>query len=104
MKDTYGSKLSGTIFHSDRGSQYTSEAFKEALADSGMLQSLSGTGHCFDNARMESFFATLKKEKIYRIAAYKLTREEVKTMPRFNSSNKNLLFRKKQRSRFTRSR
>ena len=45
-----------------------------------MKQSLSGTGHCFDNARMESFFATLKKEKIYRIAAYKLTREEVKTI------------------------
>ena len=80
LKETYGSKLSGTIFHSDRGSQYTSEAFKEALADSGMQQSLSGTGHCFDNARMESFFATLKKEKIYRIAAYKLTREEVKTI------------------------
>ena len=80
LKESYGSKLSGAIFHSDRGSQYTSEAFKKALADSGMIQSLSGTGHCFDNARMESFFATLKKEKIYRIAAYKLTREEVKTI------------------------
>ena len=80
MKELYGKRLAGTIFHSDRGSQYTSEAFREALADSGMKQSLSGTGHCFDNARMESFFATLKKEKIYRIAAYKLTREEVKTI------------------------
>ncbi len=80
LKDAYGSKLNGTIFHSDRGSQYTSEAFREALSDSGMKQSLSGTGHCFDNARMESFFATLKKEKIYRIAAYKLTREDVKTI------------------------
>lgn len=45
-----------------------------------MIQSLSGTGHCFDNARMESFFATLKKEKIYRIAAYKMKREQVKTI------------------------
>ena len=45
-----------------------------------MVQSLSGTGHCFDNARMESFWATLKKEKIYRIAAYRLTREQVKTI------------------------
>ena len=80
LQESYGNKISGTIFHSDRGSQYTSEAFKEALAESGMIQSLSGTGHCFDNARMESFFATLKKEKIYRIAAYKLTREEVKTI------------------------
>ena len=80
LKKIYGNKLAGTIFHSDRGSQYTSEAFRETLIGSGMTQSLSGAGHCFDNARMESFFATLKKEKIYRIAAYKLTREEVKTI------------------------
>ena len=72
--------LNGVIFHSDRGSQYTSEAFKAELKKYGMLQSLSGTGHCFDNCRMESFFATLKKEKIYRIAAYKRTREEVRTI------------------------
>ena len=76
----YGKKLKGAIFHSDRGSQYTSEAFRDALKDAGLQQSLSGTGHCFDNARMESFFATLKKEKIYRIAAYKLTREQVKSI------------------------
>ena len=62
--------LKGAILHSDRGSQYTSEAFREELKKNGMIQSLSGTGHCFDNARMESFFATLKKEKIYQIAAY----------------------------------
>ena len=72
--------LKGTIIHSDRGSQYTSKAFKEELRRNGMIQSLSGTGHCFDNARMESFFATLKKEKIYRIAAYKMKREQVKTI------------------------
>lgn len=72
--------LNNVILHSDRGSQYTSEAFRNELKANGMIQSLSGTGHCFDNARMESFFATLKKEKIYRTAAYKLTREEVKTI------------------------
>ena len=76
----YGKRLTGAIFHSDRGSQYTSEAFKSTLREAGLIQSLSGTGHCFDNARMESFFATLKKEKIYRIAAYKLTREQVKSI------------------------
>ena len=59
----YGKKLKGAIFHSDRGSQYTSEAFRDALKDAGLQQSLSGTGHCFDNARMESFFATLKERK-----------------------------------------
>ena len=72
--------LNNVILHSDRGSQYTSEAFQNELKANGMIQSLSGAGHCFDNARMESFFATLKKEKIYRIAAYKLSREEVKTI------------------------
>ena len=81
LEQRYGKKeLAGAIFHSDRGSQYTSEGFRDALREAGLVQSLSGTGHCFDNARMESFFATLKKEKIYRIAAYKLTREQVKTI------------------------
>ena len=80
LRSLYGKKLKGAIFHSDRGSQYTSEAFKSALGKAGLVQSLSGTGHCFDNARMESFFATLKKEKIYRISAYKLTREQVKSI------------------------
>ena len=50
------------------------------MREAGLVQSLSGTGHCYDNARMESFFATLKKEKIYRIAAYKLTRDQVKSI------------------------
>ena len=80
LRSMYGKKLKGAIFHSDRGSQYTSEAFKSALGKAGLVQSLSGTGRCFDNARMESFFATLKKEKIYRISAYKLTREQVKSI------------------------
>lgn len=80
LKAKYGDKLCGAIFHSDRGSQYTSEAFKEALKAAKLRQSLSGTGHCFDNARMESFFATLKKEKIYKISAYKLTVEQVKSI------------------------
>ena len=40
--------------------------------------SMSGVGKCYDNARMESFFATLKKEKLYRIDTTKLKREEVK--------------------------
>lgn len=76
----YKKKLKGAVFHTDRGCQYTSEAFREKLAGIGMIQSLSGVGHCFDNARMESFFATLKKELIYPIAAYRLTRKEVKSL------------------------
>lgn len=79
LKRLYPS-LAGAVIHSDRGNQYTSVAFRTELARCGLVQSLSGVGHCFDNARMESFFATLKKEKIYQIAAYKLPREQVKTI------------------------
>ena len=70
----------GAILHSDRGSKYTSEAFRAALAANGLVQSLSGVAHCYDNARMESFFATLKKELIYRIPAYRMKMDEVKAL------------------------
>ena len=66
--------------HSDRGNQYTSEAFRKTLSNAGVLQSLSGVNHCFDNARMESFFATLKKELLYRIPTYKMKMDEVKAI------------------------
>ena len=72
--------LNGAILHSDCGSQYTSEAFREELNKAGVLQSLSGVNRCFDNARMESFFATLKKELLYRIPTYKMKMEEVKVI------------------------
>jgi len=45
----------GMIFHSDKGSQNTSHRFREVLESRGALQSMSGTGRCYDNARMESF-------------------------------------------------
>jgi putative transposase len=56
----------GLVFHSDRGSQYTSEAFRTALADHGIVQSLSRPRQCWDNAVAESFFSTLKQELVYR--------------------------------------
>lgn len=70
----------GMIFHSDRGSQYTSGKFRESLAKYGAIQSMSGTGRCYDNARMESFFATVKKEKLYKIKTEKLPMSTVKTI------------------------
>ena len=73
-------RLEGTILHSDRGCQYTSYAFRRSLVSAGLIQSLSGTAHCYDNARMESFFATLKKEKVYQLPTYRMKREEVKTV------------------------
>ncbi len=70
----------GMIFHSDRGSQFTSYAFRESLAKYGAIQSMSGTGRCYDNARMESFFATLKKEKLYRLRTERYPMAYVKTV------------------------
>ena len=73
-------KLNNCILHSDRGSQYTSTEFRKELNQLGIIQSLSSTGRCYDNARMESFFATLKKEKVYNIPIYMMTRKKVKRM------------------------
>jgi len=70
----------GMIFHSDRGSQFTSQAFRESLAKRNAIQSMSGTGRCYDNARMESFFATLKKEKLYKIKTERYPMAYVKSV------------------------
>jgi len=52
----------GGLFHSDRGCQYTSRTFRQRLEAHGLLQSMSATGYCYDNATAESFFATIKAE------------------------------------------
>src|SRR5438876_5805710 len=52
----------GVLFHSDRGSQYTSDAYQAVLANVGATVSMSRTGNCYDNAVTESFFGTLKGE------------------------------------------
>ena len=71
---------SGMILHSDRGSQYTSAEFRKKLIEYKAIQSMSGVGRCYDNARMESFFATLKKEKLYRMDTLKMTAAEVRSV------------------------
>ena len=55
---------SGLLFHSDRGSQYASRAFRRRLWRYRMVQRMSRKGNCWDNAVAESFFATLKKELV----------------------------------------
>jgi putative transposase len=64
------------IHHSDKGCQYTSTTFQQLLRTYGIVSSMSGTGNCYDNAAMESFFHTLKTELIY-FEHYK-TREQAK--------------------------
>ena len=55
-----------TVFHSDRGSQYTSAEYAKIMADHGILPSVGRTGICYDNAAAESFNGTLKKELVNR--------------------------------------
>lgn len=56
----------GAVFHSDRGSNYTSTEFAATLAGHGIRQSVGRTGICYDNALAESFFAALKNERVHR--------------------------------------
>jgi transposase InsO family protein len=55
----------GLLHHSDRGSQYASNDYQDALAEQGIVCSMSRKGNCWDNAVAESFFATLKTECIH---------------------------------------
>jgi DNA-binding transcriptional LysR family regulator len=57
-------KLDALLHHSDRGSQYTSEPFQRLMADNGVVCSMSRSGNVWDNAAMESFFSSLKTERI----------------------------------------
>jgi transposase InsO family protein len=56
----------GLIYHSDRGSQFTSAAFRARLEIAGIAASMGAPGTCYDNAMAESFFATLETELIDR--------------------------------------
>src|SRR4051812_36213332 len=66
----------GLIHHSDRGVQYAAEPYRKVLKRHGIKQSMSRRGNCLDNAPMESFFASLKKEQIHQTRFR--TREEAK--------------------------
>lgn len=57
---------SGLIYHSDRGSQFRSNEFQMMLERHGVACSMSAKGNCYDNAAVESFFSTLKRERTTR--------------------------------------
>ena len=61
------SSLRGTIVHSDRGTQYTSAEHRGLLQLTGMCASMSRTANCYDNAAMESFWASLKTEAFHSV-------------------------------------
>lgn len=56
----------GLVHHSDRGVQYASEAYRQKLAAAGVIPSMSRPGNCYDNAAMESFWSSLKRELVHR--------------------------------------
>ena len=56
----------GCFFHSDRGNQYGSHDFQEKLLAHGLPASMSGEGNCFDYAAVETFFKSLKAERLWR--------------------------------------
>ena len=55
------------IMHSDRGTQYTSAEYREKLVELGLRHSVGRTGQCWDNALAESFFASLKNERVHHM-------------------------------------
>ena len=63
---TRGGHVDGVIFHSDRGSQYTSAEFAELCEQLGVIQSMGATGVCWDNSVAESWFGTMKRELAHR--------------------------------------
>jgi transposase InsO family protein len=67
----------GLLHHSDRGCQYASHAFRELLSAHGMTCSMSRKGNAYDNAPMESFYSTLKRERIHRMTY--ATRSQART-------------------------
>lgn len=56
----------GLLHHSDRGVQYASAAYRQRLAAAGVVPSMSRKGNCYDNAMMESFWSTMKRELVHR--------------------------------------
>jgi len=57
----------GLIHHSDRGVQYASDSYRQRLAVAGVVPSMSRRGNCYDNALMESFWSSLKRELVHRV-------------------------------------
>lgn len=66
MALTHRKPSGGLVHHSDRGVQYASAAYRQRLAAAGVVPSMSRRGNCYDNAAMESFWSTLKRELVHR--------------------------------------
>ena len=72
----------GCVHHSDRGSQYAAQIYRETLAANGLVGSMGRRGNPYDNAKAESFMKTLKVEAVYPMA-YETFADVVENLPRF---------------------
>ena len=72
----------GCVHHSDRGSQYASEIYRQLLATHGLVGSMGRRGNPYDNAKAESFMKTLKVEAVY-LMAYETFEDVTADLPRF---------------------
>jgi len=72
----------GCIHHSDRGSQYVAEIYRQLLANHGLLGSMGRRGNPFDNAKAESFMKTLKVEAVYPMA-FEIFQDVIEQLPHF---------------------
>lgn len=72
----------GCVHHSDRGSQYASEIYRQLLADNGLRGSMSRRGNPYDNAKAESFMKTVKVEAVY-LMSYETFEDVKEDIPRF---------------------
>ena len=73
---------SGCVHHSDRGSQYAAQSYREVLLRCGLVGSMGRKGNSYDNAKAESFMKTLKVEGIYPMA-YETSADVAQDLPRF---------------------
>jgi len=79
--NSQNSAMRGAILHSDRGSQYTSNLFRETLNKFDIKQSMnSADGRCYDNAKCESMWGRFKEEKLYKTDTSKISMVQVKSM------------------------